>query len=136
MSPGVYYIDNQLSIQNGSTLIANGVTIVINGSFYIGAGSTLNITAPTTGPSAGIAIFGNGPSGTQEFLPNSQIIIQGALYFPHQTIQFDPNSQLISSLCTQIIADQIVIENNAYVSDSCSGTGVKSIPILQVYLSS
>jgi hypothetical protein len=49
MRPGVYYIDGQLGIQNGGTLFANGVTIVINGSFYVGAGSTLNITA-SSGP--------------------------------------------------------------------------------------
>jgi Flp pilus assembly protein TadG len=135
MGPGAYYIDQQFNIGANATLIANGVTIIINGSFYVGAGSRLNITAPTTEPFAGIAIFGNGPPGlTQEFLPNSQINIQGAIYFPRQTIQFDANSQLNPSLCTQIIGDQIHIENNANINDSCSGTGVTSIPILPVYL--
>jgi Flp pilus assembly protein TadG len=52
MAPGVYYIDQSLIIQNGSTLNAlGGVTIIINGSFYAGAGSSLNITA--TAPSTG-----------------------------------------------------------------------------------
>jgi Flp pilus assembly protein TadG len=48
MLPGSYYIDGQFRIQNGSTLTANEVTIVINGSFYVGANSTLSITAPST----------------------------------------------------------------------------------------
>jgi hypothetical protein len=140
MGPGPYYIDQQFNIGANAILNASGgVTIIINGPYSIGVGtnSILNIIAPSTGPFAGIAIFGNGPSGpTQEFLPNSQINIQGAIYFPHQTIQFDSGSQLNSSFCTQIIADQIHIENNANISVSCNGTGVTSIPILQVYLSS
>ena len=52
MAPGVYYIDQSFIIQKGSTLNAlGGVTIIINGSFYAGAGSSLNITAnsPSTG---------------------------------------------------------------------------------------
>jgi hypothetical protein len=116
------------------------VTIIINGNYtiYVGAGSAFNITAPSTPPFAGIAIFGNGsPGGTQEFAANGQnnIKIRGAIYFPGQTIHFDPNFQLNPSLCTQIIGDQIHIENNAGVSANCSGAGVASIPILEVYLS-
>ena len=148
---GVYYIDNVFSIQNGSTLNAQtGVTIVINGNYCIGDGtcqpghglganSTLNVTAQSTGPLAGIAIFGprnSKPAVTQEFAGNSQLNIQGAIYFPSQTIQFDSNSQLSSSFCTQIIGAQIHIENGANVSSNCSGTGITPISILEVYLSS
>jgi hypothetical protein len=140
MAPGVYYIDQAFSVQNGSTLNApGGVTIILNGDYpiSIGANSTLNITAPSTGPFAGIAIFG--PRGipsavTQEFAANSQNNIQGAIYFPSQTILFDANAQLNSQLCTQIIGKQIHIENNANVSSSCSGNGVIPITILEVYL--
>jgi Flp pilus assembly protein TadG len=138
MSPGVYYIDGQFVIQKGSTLNAGGVTIIINGSFYVGAGSTLNITAPTTGLFSGIAIFGprdSNPGVIQEFAGGSYNNIQGAIYFPSQTIQFDPTAQLTSP-CTQIIGDQIHIENNATVSSNCSGTGVISISVLEVYLAS
>jgi hypothetical protein len=144
---GVYYIDNVFSIQNGSTLYAKppgGVTIIINGLYPIsigatGADVTLNINAQMTGPLAGIAIFGprgSDPTVIQEFAGSSLINIQGAIYFPSQTIQFDPNSQLSSSLCTQIIGDQIHIENNASVGSNCSGTGVISISVLEVYLAS
>jgi Flp pilus assembly protein TadG len=136
MDPGVYYIDNVFSIQNGSTLNANGATIVINGSYAIQVGnSTLNIIAQSNGPFVGIAIFG--PSAwqvKQEFGADSHINIQGAIYFPHQAIHFDSGSQFNSSYCTQIIGMQIHIENNANVSASCDGTGVASIPILKVYL--
>ena len=140
-SSGVYYIDQPFSIQNGA-LIANppgGVTIVINGGYpiVVGTNSTLKITAQTTGPFAGIAIFGprdSTPAVIQEFADGSHNYIQGAIYFPSQTIQFDPTAQLNSSLCTQIIGDQITIENNANMSSSCTGTGVSPISVLEVYL--
>jgi hypothetical protein len=141
MASGVYYIDYMFSIQNGSTLNANppgGVTIIINGNYPIGvANSTLKITAQATGPFAGIAIFGpRGPPSPviQEFTGSIQNNIQGAVYFPSQTIQFDSGSQLNSSYCTQIIGDKVHIENNAKINNSCSGTGVTSIPVLEVYL--
>ncbi len=145
MSSGVYYIDQKFGIQNGATLNANpsgGVTIVINGTYCIGSGdceeghgiggngATLNITAQQTGAFAGIAIVGprNSTSSVkQEFSGTSHNNIQGAIYFPAQTILFDNNSQLNSSVCTQIIGDKIHISNNANVSTNCSGTGVTPI---------
>jgi Flp pilus assembly protein TadG len=140
MLPGVYYIDQLLNIGENATLNASdGVTIVINGGYpiIVGANSTLKITAQTTGPFAGIAIFGNAsPGGIQEFTANGQnnINIRGAIYFPSQTIHFDPNFQLNPSACTQIIGDKIHIEANANVNNSCAGTGVTSIRVLEVYL--
>jgi Flp pilus assembly protein TadG len=150
MLPGVYSIDKVFNISNHSTLNANGVTIIINDTYCIGDGtcqtghgignnSTLNITAPSTGPFPGIAIFGprdSSPAKVQEFVAGSQINIQGAIYFPSQTILFDPSSQLKPSLCTQIIGDMIHIQTNASISNSCGGAAVGSISILQVYLSS
>jgi Flp pilus assembly protein TadG len=150
-SSGVYYIDQPFSIQNGSLSATppGGVTIIINGTYCIGDGtcqpghgvganSTLTIAAQPTGPFAGIAIFGprhSNPAIIQEFAGGSNNNIQGAIYFPSQTIQFDPTAQL-TSLCTQIIGDQIHIENDASVSSNCSGTGVTSISVLEVYLAS
>lgn len=140
---GVYYIDQAFSIQNGSLQATppGGVTIVINGNYqiYVGSNSTLNITAQSTSPLAGIAIFGprdSSPAIIQEFVAGSQSNIQGAIYFPSQTIKFDPSSQLNPSWCTQIIGDMIHIQTNAGISNSCGGTGVGSISILQVYLTS
>jgi Flp pilus assembly protein TadG len=141
-SSGVYYIDQAFSIQNGSlnAIPAGGVTIIINGGYAVGIGpnSTVNINAQSTTPFAGVAIFGprNSSPAVIQFSGNSLNNIQGAIYFPSQTIQFDPTSQLNSALCTQIIGDQIHIENNANISNSCSGTGVTSIPVLEVYLAS
>jgi Flp pilus assembly protein TadG len=139
-SSGVYYIDQAFNIDNGSlnAIPPGGVTIIINGGYPVGIGpnSTLKINAQSTGPFAGIAIFGprnSSPGVIQEFAANSRNNIQGAIYFPSQTIQFDPNSQLTSA-CTQIIAQQIHIENSANVSANCDGTGVASIPIFKVYL--
>jgi Flp pilus assembly protein TadG len=148
MSPGVYYIDCQFGIQNGGTLNANGVTIIINGTYCLGDGTcqpghgiggTLNVTAQTAGTFAGIAIFGprdSSPAIVQEFVAGSQSNIQGAIYFPSQTILFDLSSQLSPSMCTQIIGDMIHLQTNTSISNKCGGAGVGSISIRQVYLTS
>lgn len=148
MGPGLYYIDNMFNIQSGATLSApGGVTIIINDPPYCigdttclpghGIGGTLNVTAQSNGPLAGIAIFGprgSSPAIIQEFVAGSKSNIRGAIYFPSQTILFDPDSQLSPSLCTQIIGDQVHIQNVANVSNNCVGIGVASVSILEVYL--
>jgi hypothetical protein len=144
MATGVYYIDKPpFSIQNGwlQATPPGGVTIIINGDYSIsvGANSRLDIIAQSSGGQfAGIAMLSprrNNPAVIQEFADGSYLSIQGAIYFASQTIQFDPGSQLNQYACTQIIAKQIHIGNNADVSANCSGTGVAPIPILEVYLS-
>src|SRR5205823_3541203 len=67
LNPGIYYLDGgSLSMEGQTTLRGTGVTLVFtssSGSGYatasIAGGATLQITAPTTGPTAGIVMFGD-----------------------------------------------------------------------------
>lgn len=143
MSAGTYYIDSIFMVGNGATLNATaGVTIVIVGSFCIGdtnntcqhpdegIGNTanLNITAPTTGPYAGVAMyFANSTARTQPFANNAHINVQGVLYAPYQKLQFNNNSYFDNTKCTQLVAFQVDIENNGNFGTNCGGTGVKPI---------
>ncbi|MFC3173392.1 pilus assembly protein TadG-related protein [Novosphingobium bradum] len=142
LNPGIYFVDSKFYFTNGAKLDAtSGVTIVINGSYCIGLGdcavgngvgnnATINITAPTSGPTAGIAMMGprTGADGkNQEFTNNSYLNVQGALYFPSQKLHFNDNSNMNSALCTQLIGSTVQIDNNANMSPNCTGTGVTPI---------
>ena len=135
MASGVYYVDTQFNVENNVTLNANppgGVTIIINGTYSIGVENnvTLNITAQSTGPFAGIAIMGprnSSASVIQTFGNNIQNNIQGAIYFPSQTLEFANNANFSPATCTQLVADKIQLSNNGNMGTDCTGTGVSPI---------
>jgi len=133
LAQGVYYIDTQLSLQNNVIVNANtGVTLVINGNYAINIGNnvTINITAPTSGPTAGLAIASirtATASVTQLFSNNAILNLTGAIYFPNQTVQFDNNSTINTAKCGQLIARIIQLQNNANLKNDCAGTGVLPI---------
>ncbi|MDB5359882.1 MAG: hypothetical protein JWO51_1179 [Rhodospirillales bacterium] len=135
LTAGYYYIDTQLVIANNAQINATGgVTLVIQGNYAINLGNNaqINITAPTSGPYAGIAIFGdrNGTKTVQQtFSNNTQLNIQGAIYFPNQIIQFDNNVGSGPSACTQVIGRIVNMQNNVQLGSNCAGTGTIAIPI-------
>jgi len=133
LAPGTYYIDQQLSIANNSTLNGlGGVTLVINGNYAISISnnSVVNLTAESSGAYAGLAIFGGRtatPSVVQEFSNNTTINVIGAIYFPNQIIEFDNNSTIGDTGCTQVIGRIINVNNNADLDNQCANTGVRPI---------
>jgi len=133
LSPGTYYIDQQLTFGNNTTMNGTGgVTLVINGNYAISIGNNaeISLTAPTSGPYAGLAFFGlptASPTVTQTFSNNTELNIKGAVYFPNQIIQFDNNGTTAPSGCTQVIARIVRFSNNVQLDNSCNGTGTKPI---------
>jgi Flp pilus assembly protein TadG len=137
LNPGVYFIDRgSLQMAGGSTLSGTGVTIIFTsstGSNYadatINGGATLAITAPTTGPLAGIAIFGdrNMPTDTTfKFNGGSGQVLGGAVYVPHGTLQYAGGDNTNTN-CTQIIADTVTFVGNSKLAINCSGTPIRPI---------
>ena len=104
--PGVYtFRDGPLNIANRSEVTARGVTFVLqgeNGYFSSSDGSVAYISAPTSGPTAGLAIFQDVhtnaknfpslPSATTNINDASNISIIGTVYLPHQMIEFKRGS--------------------------------------------
>jgi Flp pilus assembly protein TadG len=75
LDPGIYMISNgSLNMSGQNSLSGTGVTIILtspnpssdNGTFSITGGGAINITAPSTGPTAGIALWAD------KNLPNNQ----------------------------------------------------------------
>ena len=137
MNPGIYFIDRgSLQMAGGSTLQGTGVTIILTsstGNNYadatINGGATLAITAPTTGPTAGIAIFGDRsmPTATTfKFNGGDNQVIGGAVYVPHGTLQYAGGNNANTN-CTQVIGDTVSFVGNSLLKINCAGSGTRPI---------
>lgn len=135
LAPGTYYIDQQFTLGNGVVINGtDGVTLVINGNYAINLGNNaqINITAPSTGPYAGLAFFGDrtGRASVQQTFPNNAVMnIKGAVYFPNQIVEFDNNAETQPGGCTQIIGRIIHLSNNVNLEENCSGAGTTPITV-------
>jgi Flp pilus assembly protein TadG len=136
-NPGIYYImGGQFTLDSGNNIATAGVTIVLvdyNGSapsLTIGNGGNLAINSPASGPTAGIAFYGD-PSntGTVTFNGGTQITVNGALYFPGSTLNFNNGSGVgVNSSCTEVIGYDMNLAGGMNLNlNSCSSYGVKAI---------
>jgi hypothetical protein len=137
MGPGVVIINGgNFAPAGGSTVnAANGTTIVLTGSSgsnvgtaQIANGTTINLVAPTTGPTAGIAIIQDPRAGTaaNSLAGGTDLNITGALVFPSSVVDFSNGANSTSS-CTQLIAYQVVFTGGAKFGNNCAGTGTSGI---------
>ena len=130
LEPGIYYIDGgDLTINGGGTLNGDQVTIVFTSqnrkqfaSASINGNASINLTAPKTGPTAGIVLFGDRrmPSGTSfKFNGGVSQYLGGAVYLPRGAVEFSGGSSS-SAACTQLIGDTIAFSGNSKISLNCS----------------
>jgi hypothetical protein len=122
-----------------------GVTLVFaNGSsgpgtIQINAQATINLTAPTTGATAGMAIFqartactgnGNGNNGCNNALQGgANQNITGAIYLPNNSVTYSAGSSTGGAQCTQLIANTITFSGQATFNNNCSSAGTKTISL-------
>jgi len=137
MNPGVYFIDRgTFAVGGGAHVTGTGVTIVLSsstGGNYANAvidnGTTVTLSAPTTGATAGMVFYGDrrasvaGTSST--FAGGTAINFTGAIYLPTQTLNWNNGANNTSSSCTELIAATIVL-GGANLQINCP-TGVVAI---------
>ena len=139
LAPGIYIINNGGLQMSGGTLDGtSGVTIILtssnpssdNGVFSVTGTAQLNITAPTTGPTAGIALWadGNLPNKEDKFTGGTTNGINGAIYLPSHDVKFAGNSNSNANGCTQLIAYNIIFTGTSNFSHNCTNSGVKDPP--------
>ena len=137
LDPGIYYLDQgSLSIEGNGAIVGTGVTLVFTSSTgknyataSIASNATVNLTAPTTGPTAGIVLFGdrNMPEGTTFKLSGgSTQSFVGAIYLPKAALTYSGGSGGSTS-CTQIIADTVTFTGNSGMAINCDSFGTKPI---------
>jgi len=140
---GTYYINGGDAFIQGD-LTCTACTIVLTnldstsptptiGQLKVNAGSNVNMTAPTSGPFQGIAIYqdrratdrspGNNING------NSGSIVQGALYFPSQQLDYN-GTGTTNAICTMFVARRVNFSGNSVTTNKfkkrsdCSAYGI------------
>ena len=91
------------------------------GQFKVNSTANVNVSAPASGPFAGIAIYQDrravdSPSNVNRINGNSGSIIQGALYFPNQQLEYN-GTGTTNAICTMFVAKRIVFTGNSTTSN-------------------
>ena len=144
LEPGVYYMDGgDLSLAGNATLQGTGVTIVFtkkNSSDWatasISSNANVNLIAPTTGATAGIAMFGdrNMTQGTIFKLTGGVTqLFGGAIYLPKAALEYAGGSSAATG-CTQIVTDTLKWSGNTSMAVNCTGYATKPIGSLTASL--
>ena len=138
MNPGIYYIDRNKFDVSGSTIInaMGGVSIVLTSStganyakFDITGSARLNLMAPSTGPTAGMAVWQDrrAPTNNNNSINGSSIQnITGAVYFPRQSLTWTGSTVVGGSQCTQVIARTLTFVGSSQMKSTCAGVGTRS----------
>lgn len=146
LQPGIYYLDGGgLQVNGGAAVVGSQVTLVFSSknrndfaTATINGNATINLTSPSSGPTAGIVIFGDRriPAGTSfKFNGGSTQYLGGAIYVPTGEVSFAGGAGTSTS-CTQLIARSIVFTGNSQFALNCSSYGTKPFSSLVVKLQS
>lgn len=120
-------------INGNRTVSGTGVSLVFIGDWSVEANgnSTLNITAPITGPYKGLAIFGDRSSNVDIDVSGNNVgKIVGAIYSPNKNshILYTGSSVTYSAgQCTQVIGGTVEFTGNSNFSTNCSLSGTTAI---------
>lgn len=141
LSPGTYVIDgSSLDFGSQAHVTGTGVTFILTSAtaatqpstiatLDFNGGATLNLTAPTSGTYAGVLIYQDRrapTSGVNKINGNASSKIQGALYFPSQTIEFTGTSGM-NTECLQMVGWHVNFSGNSSIINNCPvGSGSQS----------
>lgn len=154
---GTLDIDQNVKVLQ-STACSTGVTFILTNSrpgandyasvSYQGNNSSkLVLTAPNTGPYAGLVFFQdrNAPNpnlgsnnnttcgsgaAQNKITGQGQVAINGAIYFPAQVLCFGGGSRTdAANKCTQVIAYNINFTGNSGINSQCEGVGISAISV-------
>ncbi|MBR0896925.1 hypothetical protein JQ616_18345 [Bradyrhizobium tropiciagri] len=136
LNPAIYYFDGaSLSVAGNATITGTNVTLVFTGSgsnwgtASIGSNAIIDLTAPTSGATKGIVIYGdrNMPTGTGFSLTGGGTQnFGGAIYLPKANLSFSGGNGTSTS-CTKIIADTLTFTGSSNLQVNCSALGTATI---------
>ena len=127
---GTYYIDGGNAFIQGD-LTCTACTIVLTnsdssptatiGDFKVNADAKINMTAPTSGTFKGIAIYQDrrakdSESAQNKINGNSASVIQGAIYFPNQELDYN-GTGTTDAVCTRFVSKRVKFSGNSTTSN-------------------
>lgn len=125
LNPGIYYVTGPVVV--GDNLSGTGVMIFLTGAGQMtsaGNNKAIHLTAPTSGPYTGIAIFQD-PADPLNFEVKNQftIDVSGAIYMPGVDVEFKNALTFTMTNCTLFIAKSLTIKNGngALSNNGCAG---------------
>jgi hypothetical protein len=120
--PGVYIIkDGTLRVGGSSEIVGNGVGFYLTGdaSFFFAHLTRIALTAPSTGPLAGLLFFGSrkqSKSITNKIQSDRAEILTGTIYLPTTTFYADATARVASqSAYTAIVSRNIVLKDGPHL---------------------
>lgn len=134
LEPGIYIIDGgDLSVVSGGKISGTGVTLVLTnhtgadyGAVSIAGGGSVDITAASSGPTAGMAFWLDGVAkggNTDNFTAGSTQSVTGVVYGPKRSVVFAGSSSATSP-CLQIVARTVEFSGNTTLKHDCAGVGL------------
>jgi len=120
LDPGVYYISGNVIFDANCTVSGTGgVTLYLaNGQMNMNSVSTLDLTAPSSGSTAGLVIW-EPASNTNELNldTGSSSTLKGAIYLPNAELQM--NSSSVSTF-GMIVAQSLMLDSGASITLNCA----------------
>lgn len=128
LDPGVYYLDStSLNLSGQTILIGTDVTIILTGadpgSISMSGNSEIQITAPTSGPYAKMAIIqsSTATAGNNNIINgDNNTFIDGAIYFPSGDMNFT-GSSANSTRCAMIVSLTVEFSGNTNIQNDTTG---------------
>ena len=114
LNAGIYYVTGPIDIGN---LSGTGVMIFVTGAGQLtssGNNTALHLSAPTSGPYTGIAIFQD-PANALNFDAKNQFTldVSGAIYMPGVDVEFKNALTFTSTNCSLFLAKSLTIKNGS-----------------------
>ncbi len=138
MSAGTYVFTGDLDFTGNGSLTGTGVTLYFAGpNGQLGGpgngNTTLNLTAPTSGPYNGILIYQDRTdSNLAEFNGTPIANLTGIIYMPDAELEFSGNTT--SNFVTDLIVNQLYEQGNATINITNYNTTVNNSLLTTVAL--
>ena len=147
LKPGNYVIaDKDFSVGAGAKLTGSDVTIILttkNGTYSeikFNGSATIDLSAPTTGPYAGVLIFQdpNAPvstssSYTHKINGDAGSKLVGVIHIPNQPVEMSGNATVPNG-CMRVIAQTVTFTGNFTLPTQCTDPAYKKIGGVRVSL--
>lgn len=143
LSPGVYYLNNtDLRLSGQQRLVGEGVTIILTGtnpgSLSMNGNSSLDLTAPTSGPYEDLVLIqaANATTGNNNTINgDNNTNLDGAIYFPRGDLTFSGSTGQAFQ-CAMVVGYTVeftgsaTVQNNTGSCDAATQVAGKKVRLI------